>query len=160
MLKVEEISTPLHIKFSKNEELQYCQIVERIRRECKLSEIEAIEEIREPLTSGEITVDETSALLKFYINRNISQFEQRQKRLQEAWLHADEVKELNVLHDETKELEKLAVVLKTLEQEEKEREKEQLKGDMKQQKKQKNNRPRKIMQMMATSSVAAAGVEA
>ncbi len=51
-----------------------------------------------------------SALVMFYHNRNISEFERRQKALQDAWIKADEIKALDVFYEEKKELERSTMI--------------------------------------------------
>jgi hypothetical protein len=48
---------------------------------------------------------EDDGLVSFLLRRNLSEFEERQQRLQDAWLAADEATTRTVLKEETKELE-------------------------------------------------------
>lgn len=103
------------VKLPSNRDLfKWVELVNEIRVSTGLTAIEAIQEVRKLVDSGQLQEVYGSALVMFYQNRNISEFEKRQKALQEAWIKADEGKALDVFHEEKRELERSTLVLKKM----------------------------------------------
>ncbi len=69
-----------------------------------LSKIQAVEKIRSLIDDGIIFPIEDSPLISFRLHKQTSDFEQRQQRLQQAWLLAKEMDALQVFRDEVRAL--------------------------------------------------------
>jgi hypothetical protein len=94
------------------------QLIDESIQSTGKSELEIIETIRFLVDKGKLVLVEDSGIITFRLHRNISEYEERQQRIQSSWLRADEIGILNILQEEKKELERSAIL--RLEHEERE----------------------------------------
>ncbi len=87
-------------------QITFCQLVEEAVRRTGLSELEILQVIRLLVEEGKLVDVEDSALIKFLLLRNISEYERRQGQLQMFWVNVDEVSILTVLEGEASDLKK------------------------------------------------------
>ena len=122
-LVVNEVSTPLHIKFSDankifadKEKLSLVELFEKLGDEYGLDMLDRVITARQMVDNGQITEEEGSAVLNFYLRKNEDEFFQYQRQLQEAYqlpAMEQESKIRSVLAEEAKALEREGNVLPT-----------------------------------------------
>jgi hypothetical protein len=84
---VQETATTAHDFIKKIQRPNRSEVVEELRK-VGFSEIQATEGLRNLEDNHKIFLIEESAVLKVILNRNISQYEREQSRLQESWIKA------------------------------------------------------------------------
>lgn len=120
-MQIAEYTIPSLIKiaepkklFTNKEKLRWVELCEKIGNECGLSELDRIIVVRQMVDNGQLTEEFGSFVLNFYLQKNLSEFEQTQQRLIDAYFSKPfsevDAKVKRVLFIEQKQLENTKLI--------------------------------------------------